>query len=52
VVDALNKRVHEMHTETIKMYRTNLKEKIIATTNSYQRYVKIKETLQKGNLQQ
>ena len=52
MADALNKRVHEMHTATIKMYRTNLKEKIIATTNSYQRYVKIKETLQKGNLQQ
>jgi hypothetical protein len=29
-----------------------LKDQIIATTNSNQQYVKIKETLQQGNFQQ
>jgi hypothetical protein len=45
VVDALSIRAHEMHIKTIIMYITDLKDKIIATTNSYQHYLKIKETL-------
>jgi hypothetical protein len=52
VVDALNRRAHEVHIAAINMYRTYLKDKIIATTNSDQHYVKIKETLQQGNFQQ
>jgi hypothetical protein len=51
VVDALNKRAHEMHIATINMYIINLKDKIIATTISYHQYLKIKETLQQGNFQ-
>jgi hypothetical protein len=34
------------------MYTKDLKEQIIVVANSYQHYVKIKETLQKGNFQQ
>jgi hypothetical protein len=51
VVDALNMRAHEVHIATISMYMTDLKDKIIATTNSDQHYVKIKEALQQGNFQ-
>jgi hypothetical protein len=52
VVDALSRRVHEMHIATISMYVTNLKDKIIVVTNSDQHYLELKETLQQGNLQQ
>jgi hypothetical protein len=49
VVDALNKRYHEVHIAVISMYMTYLKDKIIALKNSNQQYVKIKETLHQGN---
>jgi hypothetical protein len=52
VVDALNMRAHELHIATISMYMIDLKDKIIATTNSDQEYLKIKEKLQQDNLQQ
>jgi hypothetical protein len=52
VANALSRRTHEMHVATISMYMTDLKGKIIATRNSGQRYLEIKETLQQGNLQQ
>jgi hypothetical protein len=52
VVDALNKRDHEKHIVSISMYMTDLKDKIIATTNSNQRYLKLKETIQQGSFQQ
>jgi hypothetical protein len=45
VVDALNRRAHEVHIAAINMYKTDLKDKIIATTNSDQHYVKIKDYL-------
>jgi hypothetical protein len=48
VVDALSKRGHENHIAAINIYMTCLKDKIIAVANSYQQYVKIKETLQQG----
>jgi hypothetical protein len=34
VVDALNRRSHEVHIASIIMYKTDLKDQIIATTNS------------------
>jgi hypothetical protein len=52
VVDALNRRVHEMHATTISMYQTNLKDKILEATKSDQQYMEIKENFQQGNLQQ
>jgi hypothetical protein len=33
VVDALNKRVHELHATTISMYQSDLKDKIIEAAN-------------------
>jgi hypothetical protein len=51
MVDALNKRAHEMHVITISIYMTKLKDIIVEATNSDQHYLKIKETLQ-CNLQQ
>jgi hypothetical protein len=52
VVDAPNKRAHEMDVATINMYKINIKYKIIEATNSDQHYLQIKQTLQQGNLQQ
>jgi hypothetical protein len=52
VANVLSRRAHEVHIAGISMYKTYLKDKIIATTNSDQHYVKIKETLQQGNFQQ
>jgi hypothetical protein len=51
VVDALNMRAHEVHIAAIIMYMTNLKDRIVAKTNSDHNYLKIKETLQQGNFQ-
>jgi hypothetical protein len=50
VVDAHNKRAHEMHIATISMYISNLKDKIIEATNSDQHCLETKEMLQQGNL--
>jgi hypothetical protein len=52
VANALNRRAHEVHIAAISMYMTDLKEKLVATTNSDQNYLKIKETLLQGNFQQ
>jgi hypothetical protein len=52
VADALSRRAHEVHIAAINMYKIDPKDKIIATTNSDQHSVKIKETLQQGNFQQ
>jgi hypothetical protein len=52
VADVHSRRAHEVHVVSISMYMTDLKDQIIATKNSDQRYVKIKETLKQGNFQQ
>jgi mRNA degradation ribonuclease J1/J2 len=52
VVDALRRRDHQNHIAAINLYMTNKKDQIIATTNSYQQYLKIKETLHQVNFQQ
>jgi hypothetical protein len=48
VVDALNRRVHEMHATTIIMYQKNLCDKILEVGKSDLRYVDIKANLQQG----
>jgi hypothetical protein len=35
VVDALSRRVHELHATTISMYRTNIKRRISEAANTY-----------------
>jgi hypothetical protein len=52
MVDALNRRVHEMHATTIIMYRFDLKDIILEATNLEQHYFQIKEALQHGNFQE
>jgi hypothetical protein len=38
VVDALNKKVHELHTSTINMYQTDVKNKILEAANANLQY--------------
>ena len=45
VVDALNRRAHEVHIAAIDMYKIDMKDQIVAATNSDQQYLKIKEIL-------
>jgi hypothetical protein len=52
VADALRRRAHEMDILAISMYMIDMKDKIIVVANSDQQYLRIKETLQQGNLQQ
>jgi hypothetical protein len=52
VVDALSKRVHEMHATTISMYKSDLKDRILEVAKLDQHYLQTKETLQQGNFQQ
>jgi hypothetical protein len=51
VVDALSRRVHEIHATTISMYQSDLKDRILEDAKSDQKYMELKEKLQKGNLQ-
>jgi hypothetical protein len=51
VVDALNKRVHELHSTTINMYKSDLKHKILEAANLDLQYKELVEKLQQGNLQ-
>jgi hypothetical protein len=48
VVDALNKRVHEMHVTTISMYQPYLSNRILEFSKLDMRYEDIKDTLQQG----
>jgi hypothetical protein len=52
VVDALNRRVHELHATTINMYQSDLKDKIIEAAKSYLQYKELVAKLQQGILQQ
>jgi hypothetical protein len=52
VVDALSRRVHEMHATTISMYQTDLCDKILEVSKSDLCYVDIKVNLQQGMSQQ
>jgi hypothetical protein len=48
VVDALNRRMHEMHATTISMYQTYLCDKILEVSKSDLCYMDISVTLQQG----
>ena len=48
VVDALRRRVHEMHATTISMYKFDLNDIILEVSKSNQQYVDIKVNLQQG----
>jgi hypothetical protein len=51
VVDALNRRVHEIHATTISMYQSDLKHKIIEAAKLDLQYKELVAKLQQGNLQ-
>jgi hypothetical protein len=38
VVDALSRRVHELHSTTISMYQTDIKRRILEATNTNLQY--------------
>jgi hypothetical protein len=50
VVDALKRRVHELHVTTISMYQSYLKDKIIEATKSYLQYKELVAKFQQGIL--
>jgi hypothetical protein len=52
VVDAVIKRVHELHATTISMYLSDLKDKILEATKSDLKYKELVEKIQQGILQQ
>jgi hypothetical protein len=51
MVDALNRRVHEMHATTISMYQSDLKHGIIEAAKLDLQYKELVAKLQQGNLQ-
>jgi hypothetical protein len=52
VVDALNRRVHELHATTISMYQSDLKQRILEAAKLDLQYNELVAKLQQGNLQQ
>jgi hypothetical protein len=52
VVDALNRRVHELHTTSISMYQTDLKGRISKAAKAYLQYMEMVTKLQQGKMQQ
>jgi hypothetical protein len=52
VVDALSRRVHELHATTISMYQTDIKGRILEAANADLQYVELVEKLQQGEMPQ
>jgi hypothetical protein len=52
VVDALNRRVHELHATTISMYQTDIKSRILEATNTDLQYRDLVAKLQQGKMPQ
>jgi hypothetical protein len=52
VVDALNRRVHELHATTISMYQSDLKDRIVEAAKSDLQYMELVTKLQQGKMQQ
>jgi hypothetical protein len=52
VVDAISRRVHELHATTIMMYQTNIKKKILEVANVDMQYRELVAKLQQGKMPQ
>jgi hypothetical protein len=52
VVDALSRRVHELHVTSISMYRTNIKIRILEAANVDLQYRELVAKLQQGKMPQ
>ena len=50
VVDALSRRVHELHVIAISMYQSDLKDKILEAAKSYLQYMEIITKLQQVSI--
>jgi hypothetical protein len=50
VVDALSRRVHELHATTISMYQTNIKAIISEAANVVLQYIELVENIQQGKM--
>jgi hypothetical protein len=50
VVDALSRRVHELHATTISMYQTDIKRRILEATNIDLWYRELVAKLQQGKM--
>jgi hypothetical protein len=52
VVDALSRRVHELHATTISMYQTDIKGRILEAANADLQYMELVTKLQQGKMLQ
>jgi hypothetical protein len=52
VVDALSRRVHELHATTISMYQTDIKRRILEAANIDLQHRDLVEKLQQGKMPQ
>jgi hypothetical protein len=52
VVDALNRRVHELHATAISMYQTDIKGRILEAANADLQYMELVTKLQQGKMLQ
>jgi hypothetical protein len=52
VVDALSRRVHELHATTISMYQTDIKSRILEAANADLQYMELVAKLQQGEMPQ
>ena len=50
VVDALSRKVHEMHVEFLSVFQSNLRQLIVNHTAEDEMYVQIKDKLQQQSL--
>jgi hypothetical protein len=48
VVDALSRRLCELHATSISMYQSDLKDRILEVAKSYLQYKELVEKLQQG----
>ena len=46
MVDALNRKVHEMHLESLSIFQLDLRQQIVNHTTEDKMYVQIKDNLQ------
>jgi hypothetical protein len=46
VINALSRRVHELHATTIRMYRTDVKSRILEAASAYLQYMELVAKLQ------
>jgi hypothetical protein len=52
VVDALSRRVHELHATTVIMYQTDIKRIILEAANADMQYRELVAKLQQGKMPQ